>query len=32
MKIYNKFLQFNKYYISKYIIYSKSNNIKLYVY
>lgn len=29
MKIFNKFLQFIKYYISKYIIYSKSNNIKL---
>jgi hypothetical protein len=29
MKIFNKFLQLNKYYISKYIIYSKSNNKKL---
>lgn len=29
IKIFNKFLQLNKYYISKYIIYSKSNNKKL---
>jgi hypothetical protein len=29
IKIFNKFLQLNKYYISKYIIYSKSNNRKL---
>lgn len=29
IKIFNKFLQLNKYYLSKYIIYSKSNNKKL---